>query len=199
MAVRPSDPDLHPPGLIVGVTGHRRLAAEGPLRERLVQVLETLRSSAPPPSQGPLVALSALAEGADRLVARLVLDETPAGALRVVLPLEVDDYLHDFGSDDSIAEFRSLLSRAEEITVLAPRQDARATPEAEQSRREAAYEAGGRFVVDHCTVLIAIWDGQPARGRGGTAEVVAYAQKLGRPLIWVQSAPPHSVVLERMG
>jgi tetratricopeptide (TPR) repeat protein len=200
--VRPG-PD-ESPGLIVGVTGHRVLPPGDALRARLAEVLATLRSGslglAPAPRPGPLVALSALAEGADRLVARLVLDETPDGALEVVLPLEIDDYILDFASDESIAEFRSLLNRAERITILAPGPGpkARATPDEEPSRREAAYEAGGYFVVDGCAVLIAIWDGQPARGRGGTAEIVAYARQLGRPLVWVQAAPPHAAVFERM-
>ena len=43
----------------------------------------------------------------------------------------------------------------------------------------------GQYVVDHCDVLIAVWDGQPARGRGGTAEIVQYAQEQNRPIIRV--------------
>jgi hypothetical protein len=191
------------PSLIVGVTGHRRLAGGDALRERVAEAVAMLRSELPAPPQGPLVALSALAEGADRLVAHLVLDETPAGALEVVLPLEIDDYIRDFKSNDSIAEFRSLLGRAERITILAPERKARATPapsaDAELADRQAAYEACARFVVDRCAVLVAIWDGQPARGRGGTAEVVAYARQCRRPLVWVQAAPPHAPVFERMG
>jgi hypothetical protein len=31
-------------------------------------------------------------------------------------------------------------------------------------------------------VLIAVWDGLPARGLGGTADVVAYAKQCGRPV-----------------
>jgi hypothetical protein len=38
-----------------------------------------------------------------------------------------------------------------------------------------AYRRVGHYVVDHCDLLIAIWDGQPARGRGGTADIVQYA------------------------
>ena len=42
----------------------------------------------------------------------------------------------------------------------------------------------GRATVAHCDVLIAVWDGLAARGRGGTAEVVAagdYPRHAGHP------------------
>ena len=39
----------------------------------------------------------------------------------------------------------------------------------------------------HCEVLIAIWDGQPARGPGGTAEVVALARDRNLPVAWIYS------------
>ena len=41
--------------------------------------------------------------------------------------------------------------------------------------------------VDGSDVLIAVWDGEPARGRGGTAEVVAYARSLGKPVVLIDS------------
>jgi hypothetical protein len=40
---------------------------------------------------------------------------------------------------------------------------------------------GGKVVVDRAEVLIAVWDGLPARGLGGTADVVAYAGSAGCP------------------
>jgi polyphosphate kinase 2 (PPK2 family) len=47
---------------------------------------------------------------------------------------------------------------------------------------EDAYLAAGRWIVDHADRLVAVWDGRPARGRGGTAEVVAYARHRGVPV-----------------
>jgi hypothetical protein len=40
---------------------------------------------------------------------------------------------------------------------------------------EEAFFAAGKQVVDMADELIAIWDGRPARGHGGTADVVEYA------------------------
>lgn len=38
--------------------------------------------------------------------------------------------------------------------------------------------------------LLAVWDGKPARGFGGTADVVAYARRVGVPVdvIWPEGA-----------
>jgi len=40
-------------------------------------------------------------------------------------------------------------------------------------------------VVDLADLLIAVWDGKPARGPGGTADVVAYAASAGKPYVWL--------------
>ncbi len=37
--------------------------------------------------------------------------------------------------------------------------------------------------MDECDVLLAVWDGKPAAGRGGTAEIVAYALKRRVPVV----------------
>ena len=56
------------------------------------------------------------------------------------------------------------------------------------SSREEAYERAGRRVVDRADVVVALWDGQPSRGRGGTAAIVSYARAHGVPVAWVNTA-----------
>ncbi|PMX86640.1 hypothetical protein C1X43_34300, partial [Pseudomonas sp. GW460-C3] len=51
-----------------------------------------------------------------------------------------------------------------------------------------AYLDCGIETVNACDVLVALWDGEPARGRGGTAEIVTYARELGQPLIVIDPA-----------
>lgn len=53
--------------------------------------------------------------------------------------------------------------------------------------RTAAYGLAGRNVVENCDVLIALWDGKPVSGSGGTAEVVEYAREVGRSLFRINS------------
>ncbi len=68
--------------------------------------------------------------------------------------------------------YLDLLSQADEVTVL----------DFLQSTDEA-YNAAGRFIVDHCDILFAVWDGRPARGQGGTGDAVAYARTVGREVL----------------
>jgi hypothetical protein len=48
---------------------------------------------------------------------------------------------------------------------------------------EEVHMAGSRVMLDTIHHLIAVWDGQPARGYGGTADVVAEAHRRNMPVI----------------
>ncbi len=50
--------------------------------------------------------------------------------------------------------------------------------------------AASRLMVDEADELFAVWDGEPARAFGGTADVVAYAREHGTPVrvIWPDGA-----------
>jgi hypothetical protein len=169
--------------VVVGVTGHRRLGDENTVRSRVRFTLLMLSQRATGSARNPaaLTVLSAVAEGADRLVAEEVL-RLPKSNLEVVLPFARADYETDFETTESKAEFASLLKRATEVQEL---------PEGET--REAGYENAGRTIVDECAVLIAIWDGKESRGRGGTAEIVEYARKLGKEVVWIESEAPYLI------
>ena len=52
-----------------------------------------------------------------------------------------------------------------------------------------AYLQAGRATVAHCDVLIAVWDGEAARGPGGTADVVQLALARGTPVVHVPLDP----------
>ena len=83
-----------------------------------------------------------------------------------VLPLPADNYEDDFATEASRDEFRTLLGRAVRHEIVGP--DAGGS-------RESAYERAGHRVVDASDLLLALWDGEPSRGRGGTAEIIDYA------------------------
>lgn len=40
-------------------------------------------------------------------------------------------------------------------------------------------------MLDASDVLVAVWDGEPAQGLGGTAEIVELARHLKKPLLWI--------------
>jgi hypothetical protein len=151
------------------------MADEPAVAERLAALLDQLAAERP----GPMVAVSSLAEGADRLLTRLVL-ERRGGALVAILPFEVEEYEHDFEGAASRLECRILLSRAEAVEVV--------PDDPEDPSREAAYERAGRAVLAGCEVLVALWDGGPSRGRGGTAELVAEARRSGHDVRVIEVA-----------
>jgi hypothetical protein len=170
----------------VGITGHRHLDDPEALIPAIREAVQLIRGLLPEhtSSEVAVVAVSSLAEGADRLVAREVL-AVPGSRLEAILPVPRSAYVRDFRDAESKREFRRLLELASQV---------RQAPG--HPTREEAYEWAGRRVVDRCDALIAVWDGQPAKGRGGTAEIVQYAANRGVPLAWVHtSGKPHVTAL----
>lgn len=53
------------------------------------------------------------------------------------------------------------------------------------------YEAAGREILKQADLLIAVWDGQKARGRGGTGQMVKEAIINKIPVIWIPWAAPY--------
>jgi hypothetical protein len=154
--------------LVIGVTGHRDLPTDVSSLERAVrEVLLEFQRRHP---WSKIILLSSLAEGADRLAARLALQL--GISLVVPLPLEQSDYEDDFASEESVAEFRSLLARAEAAFVVPP-VDTAASGYAARDRRSHAYANCGAYLVRKSIEIIALWDGvaDPVRG---TAEVVTF-------------------------
>ena len=155
----------------IGVTGHRFLGEPERLEAALDDVVARLARERPE----AWTILSALAEGADRLLTNHLLRRTGTRLL-AVLPLPVDVYEADFGSPASRAQFRDLLGRAVEVVTLPPQAD-----------RDRAYEAAGLAILDRSDVLVAVWDGAVEHGVGGTGAVVAEARERDLPLVWLHA------------
>jgi hypothetical protein len=162
---------------VVGFSGHRQLqdrkAVAAAIREQLV----ALRRDAP----GEWIGLSSVAIGSDAVFAREVLHASMAW--HVVLPMMLGEFRKDF-SDGEWRDVETLLAEAEHVRVIS-----------QSGSREDAYLDGGIETVNDCDVLLAVWDGEPARGRGGTADVIAYARELRRPLVLID-AKTHAVQRE---
>lgn len=171
--------------LTIGVTGHRptRLTdADLPLlRERVRESLTAIQASI---SNGTIAVLSPLAEGADQIVARVALDT--GCRLACALPFARDTYANDFATAAAKAEYRALLALADHVVELAGSRTTR-------QERDKAYAAVGDYTITHSDVLLAIWDGEQARGNGGTGQVVATALHARVPVIWIAAARPHTI------
>lgn len=169
------------------MTGHRPAGLAGAdldlLRDRVREALAAIAASAP---SIPLIVISPLAEGADRLIAREAVD---AGyLLDCVLPFPRDDYATDFTGAATRSEYYALLGSAGQVIELHGSRD---TPEV----TNAAYMAAGEHVVEHADVMLAIWDGAEARGSGGTGDVVALALACSLPVLWIAASQPHQMRL----
>lgn len=183
--------------LAVGITGHRRDALPageiGALTDRLRDVLTAILdlannafltnrdfySDAPP----RLLFVSPLADGADQIAAEIALEL--GFELRAILPFQRDRYREDMSDPTGRLEFDSLLSRASCVLELPGHSD----------HLLEAYVMAGRATVAHSDLLIAVWDGLPPRGRGGTGEVVRLAHDRAKPTIHIPTSVDHPVTL----
>lgn len=165
MAEFPHLPVFH----VVGFTGHRQLSDPRAVERVLGEVLAELRAG----NGVEWLALSSIAEGADMLFARTAL--RLGLGWEAVLPLPPAEFRADF-SPEVWREVESLLAEAEHVRAIGDR-----------TAREDSYLDCGMETVNHCDLLLTVWDGEPSRGRGGTAEIVAYAREIGRPVIIIDA------------
>ena len=155
---------------VVGFSGHRRLDQPAPIAAAVERTLRELRAAAP----GEWIALSSIAAGSDVHFARSALRQEMAW--HAVLPFPPSEFKKDFGDADW-REAEGLLAEAEQVRVMG-----------EAGSREDAYLDAGIETVNESDILLAVWDGAAARGKGGTADVIAYARELGRPIVIIDAA-----------
>ncbi len=140
----------------VGITGHQNLGGDS-RQQHVKRALQHVVSDFPI----PLVAVTSLAAGADQVFTRVMLNH--GAEIDAVIPFE--GYERVFATKSSRDEYVSLLALASTVTIL-PRVG---------SDEECFFEAG-KTVVSRSDVLVAIWNGKPARGLGGTADIVKFAR-----------------------
>ncbi|MBJ6123499.1 DUF4231 domain-containing protein [Sphingomonas mollis] len=170
----------------VGVTGHRleRLAAVDlpELATRLADVMRAIETAAP----GRRFRLvGSLAEGADMIAADAALAR--GWQLDTVLPFAREDYANDFDGTGAV-DLGQGLDRSANVLELPGRRD-------DPGGEAAAYERAGRVVLTQCDLLLAIWDGDPPRGRGGAAQIVAEAVAHAIPVLVVHPDTAKAPVL----
>ena len=117
--------------------------------------------------------VSPIADGADQIAAEVALEL--GWELQVVLPFESSYYRSSLANNGARERFDSLIAQAACILELP----------GDPSLALDADVMTGRATVAHCDLLIAVWDGLPPRGRGGTGEVVHLALTRGTAVIHV--------------
>lgn len=150
-----------------------------------------------------LTLVSALADGADTIAAKAALGL--GYALDAPLPFAQAEYENDFSPhavDEHIPlqEFRALVGQARSVLQLPGRRRAEADTEEQGDLKEnRAYEAAGLTVLSQADILLAVWDGKLPRGRGGTAEMVAEAARLGIPIVLIDANAAKPIELRWRG
>ena len=186
---------------MVGVVGHNdpAVAAKGALEDALRNIFELVYSRY---ESSPVEVLSSLAEGADQIVADVALEK---GCLvRAPLPFPPDVYVQStsFQSEEAREHFRSLLydPRVSWFVVPLPagerdHQQGWAGLLNGPQNRNTCYANAGGYIVRHCLVLIALWDGELG-GTSGTEEMVRFRYEGTVPSLYpcaslcVPAAPP---------
>ena len=194
--------------LRVGVTGHRPNKLGGVdtsmLQQRACSILDSLAlttrsiqaendaadSEALYAAGTPELRLAtAIAEGADRIVAEAAVQE--GFGLNLILPFPKAEYAKDF-EGDALEEYRKFL--AHESVRSCTELDSGNRPD----HRDESYLEAGQLMLAHSDVLIAVWDGQSAAGRGGTAEILL-SRASARPCHSADNVGGRGKVVERTG
>ncbi|MFD8478723.1 hypothetical protein [Kitasatospora sp. NPDC059673] len=154
---------------VIAVTGHMGLT---PATARAVRA--ALDAQLAPYPAGELTGLSCLAPGADTLFADAVLAR--GGRLIAVLPGPAYPGPQAAAAEADFVRLRAAADRV--LTLPAAVID------------DAAYVAANAELLALADELIAVWDGRPGNGPGGTADMVAAARAAGVPVhvLW----PPGS-------
>lgn len=192
--------------IILGVAGHRDLRNEDiPILEQKVRdIFLKIHNDYP---HSPILLLSPLAEGADRLVARVALNLNRGIKLIAPIPMPIEEYKKDFKSPESLSEFKELLALTEKYFEL-PLVERNTLENIREhgTNRDEQYVQVGAYIAKHSHILIALWDGVEPKLIGGTAQAVYF--KLGRiiepyapPLKYldiVDSGPVYHIVTPRI-
>jgi hypothetical protein len=170
--------------LVVGCTGHRlnRIPADQVPRvsAAVVEACGAIDNAAAELETRPHpFALTSLAEGVDRMAAKAA--EALGWRLAAVIPYAVARYAEDFEAEGSRDEFDGLLARSQPQAILDG-----AALEARYGAH-SGYAAAGEALARASHLVLAVWDGEPPRGPGGTADVCFRALVRGASVLWVDA------------
>jgi Protein of unknown function (DUF4231) len=189
--------DLLPaPVFSIGLTGHRDVAVQGSTGDAVERsvgdVFEALRRAVPPAvaqesayfsADTPVTRLITMgAEGAELLGIRAAIR---AGLeVSYVIPFSLNEYSRDFSSA-AASEAMKLLAQSGALLELPGL----------RSEGARAYERANEIILSNIDVLVAVWNGERARGRAGTGDVVQGAVFRSIPIIVIDPEAPQTPFL----
>ena len=177
--------------IVIGVTGHRNVVKDdysdisaeiGKSFEEVLRLCnapdnnkkgKTLQE-AKENGQPPIILLTGLAQGADMLAAKVA--RSYGIAYLAVLPCPLEQFKKSFDDADALAELDDYIANAADVVVVNDIEKDFSN-QAGQNRDSYWYRQVGIYIVQHATILLALWDGKPPKGKFGcgTADVVDMA------------------------
>lgn len=147
----------------IGITGHQNLGDSKQvykIKELIKKIISEEKAS---------YGFTSLAKGADQLFAEVLIElKIPYCA---VIPS--NDYEATFDKD-SLKKYENFVEKSIEKKKLY----------FDKPEEKAFYDAG-KYVVDNSDILIAVWDGQLAKGLGGTGDIVDYCLHKNKTVIHI--------------
>ncbi|MBX3316169.1 MAG: hypothetical protein KF902_04810 [Phycisphaeraceae bacterium] len=160
------------PRRCLGWTGHRVVENERAVTDAIREVISELTSRAPDGttrSASGWFGFGSAAIGADLMVAQACLQS--GIPVRIVLPCSLDEMLALTPNEHKCDFTRICVASEVAPTVLS------------RNNNYVDHAAVAREIASMADVLIAVWDGSPARGPGGTANVVELSRERGTRII----------------
>jgi hypothetical protein len=118
--------------------------------------------------------ISGFADGTDRLAIQAAADH----GMSVRCNLLSDEEAIEFGKLNPVQFAEGIRSQRLDYERATRADDRNAYP----------YRVHQQYLLSHCDLLVAVWDGQPPRGIGGTVNILKNAMHIGIPVIWIHAA-----------
>jgi hypothetical protein len=146
----------------VGFTGHQEIGPPLTVNWLSSVMLDAVRD------YGVTLGVTCLAAGADQLYAGLLCKQD----IPYIAVVPSKDYEDTFSNKEHLENYKELLSHAQEVIKLRfPKPS------------ELAFFEAGKEVVNCSEMIFAVWNGKPARGLGGTGDIVEYALSNNRRIV----------------
>lgn len=163
----------------IGISGKRDISSDAIVRAEIKTKIESILKREKTKS---FTAYTAIAKGADTIFADVASNDFKQ-EVKIVLPFEATEYEKDFTESADLTELKKWLTSfgiSETITKEIPKT---------QDERNEAYFQVGKHIADNCDYLIVVWDELKPRGKGGTAEILAYAKEKNKKVELIRVQP----------
>jgi hypothetical protein len=165
------------------VSGHRFFENSKNIRSKISLSLDFFKSKF-----NQIECYSNLACGADTIFVEEALSK--GIPVKIILPFELEEFEKDFANKD-LEKFKALISKL-------PFEIYQKLEDTKQETKNEAYLQAGKSSIENCDALLAVWDGKPAAGVGGTKDHVDYAISLNKDFHWIKAKRPKQKIEQKI-